>query len=252
MKRLILLTLLTVIIGTIGALDIESYQFIDHLLGLVQPAAPELFEDGVIFTAPSSYRSVGIAFAHENFSQIHYFQKLMAIRELSAEEEAENSKKKNVELYKDSGVLFFPYTAPRNLSTLEYRLIVNGLWTTDPLNPYRRQDERSGIAHSVVFLPEPPRNPVLAQVPSGTLRFYYEAPPGEIVSVAGDFNAWDPFMYEMNEAAPGRYYLSLPIPPGVYHYVFYHRGQRVVDTNVARRTVYNSKSGGAVSEVVVE
>ena len=53
MKRILILTLLIAIIGNIEAIDMESYQFINHLLTIREPGAPEIFDDGVIFTAPS-------------------------------------------------------------------------------------------------------------------------------------------------------------------------------------------------------
>jgi hypothetical protein len=49
------------------------------------------------------------------------------------------------------------------------------------------------------------------------------------VTVAGSFNAWDPFIHELYEIAPGVYELSLQLPPGEYHYVFVYRGNRVPD-----------------------
>jgi 1,4-alpha-glucan branching enzyme len=119
----------------------------------------------------------------------------------------------------------------------------------DPQNPLREQDERTGIVHSVLRLPAIARTPATDDGPPGSLSFSYNAQSGETVTVAGDFNGWDPFMYELTETAWGRYTLVLPLPPGTYHYVFYHRGQRLLDPN-NHRTVY-TQSGAAVSEAVV-
>ncbi|MDR2742951.1 MAG: isoamylase [Treponema sp.] len=246
MKRLIMLTFLALIIGNIGALDTGSYQFIDHLLGLKVPGKPEIVDDGVLFTAPSGNRSIGIAFAHEGFAKIYWFQKIMKIRD---DPEAADPKKGNEDLYRDSGILFHAYPLPKDRRELEYRLIIDGLWTVDPLNPLRRMDERSGIYRSVVILPETPRIPTAFDGPPGTLSFTYRAPPGETITVAGDFNGWDPFMYELRETAPEFYSLVLPLPPGTYHYVFHHRGQRFPDPNNTAK-VYSSK-GETVSEAVV-
>jgi hypothetical protein len=235
-----------VIIGNIGALDTESYQFIDHLLGLKTPGKPEIVDGGVLFTAPSGRRSVGIAFAHEGFAKIHWFQKLMKVRD---DPEAADAKKGDEDLYRDSGILFHAHPLPQDMRELEYRLIIDGLWTVDPLNPLRRMDERSGIYRSVVILPEVRHIPTAFDGPPGTLSFTYQALPGETVTVAGDFNGWDPFMYELRETAPGLYSLVLPLPPGTYRYVFYHRGQRVPDPNNTAK-VY-SRTGEVVSEAAV-
>jgi hypothetical protein len=249
MKKYMVLTLLIVIIGTIGALDTESYQFVDHLLRMSGPAGPELFEDGVIFTISSAYRRVGVAFAYEGFSKIHWFRKLLSNRN-EAPPPPEGSKVVP-DIYQDSGILFYAQEIPKNLEELEYRLVIDGLWTADPLNPLRRQDEPSGQLRSVIPLPRQ-KTPAAAGEPAsppGHFRFTYRAPPGETVTVAGNFNGWDPFMYELRETAPGLYSLVLPLPPGTYHYVFYHRGERFEDPNNFNR-IY-TRDGKSASEAVV-
>jgi hypothetical protein len=246
MKRYISAAFLTVIIGTIGALDTESYQFIDHLLGIQRPGPPELYEDGVIFTAPSTYRRVGIAFAHEGFSRIYWFQKLLFVKD-NGPPPARG--KPPPEQYQDSGVLFYVYTPPQDEGDLEYRLIIDGLWVKDPLNPLSRRDGSSGIIRSVVSLPEYEIPHSVSGGSPGSLSFRYEAPPGETITVAGSFNGWDPFMYELRENSPGRYSLTLPVPPGTYQYAFYHRGERFTDP-YNYNLVYTG-DGKSASEAVV-
>ncbi|GHU49436.1 hypothetical protein FACS1894200_08070 [Spirochaetia bacterium] len=85
MKHITAAMLLMLIIGKIGAIDTESYQFVDHLLTLPGPGIPHIFEDGVLFTAPSKeYGTVGISFAYEHFSKIHWFQKLVVPKDTGA------------------------------------------------------------------------------------------------------------------------------------------------------------------------
>ncbi|MDR2517580.1 MAG: glycogen-binding domain-containing protein [Spirochaetaceae bacterium] len=260
MKRQMILTLLVLIIGNIGALDTDSSQFIDHLIALTRPGPPEVIEDsetgnGVLFTFSTEYRSVGIAFAHENFTRVHHFEKLMIFEDQGP---PSPSGKLPPPAYTDPKILFFAYTPPVDLRALEYRLVINGLWTHDPHNPLVRENPASGIVHSVVLLPDPPpaarlpvsrsnRHPGLSP---GALYFNYSAEPGEIITVAGDFNGWDPFMYELREIAPGRYRLVLPLPPGTYRYVFFHRGERRTDPN--NLNVVYDRLGSAVSEASVE
>jgi hypothetical protein len=141
------------------------------------------------------------------------------------------------------------YTVPEDVRELEYRLVIDGLWTIDPLNPRSRMDPQSGIVRSTVALPEIQRAPTPFDGPPGSLSFRYQAPPGEIITVAGTFNGWDPFMYELREISPGTYGLTLPLPPGVYQYVFFHRGLRVLDPHNHSR-VYTAE-GKTASEAVV-
>jgi hypothetical protein len=248
MKKITILMLLIQFIGNIGAVDTESYQFIDHLLTLTRPGAPEIYEDGVLFTASSAYRRVGVAFAHEGFSKVYWFKKLLLTRDDIIPGTVKF--KDPLDAYRDSGILFHVYTVPADIRELEYRLIIDGLWTVDPLNPRYRMDPQSGIVRSTVLLPEIKRTPSTFDGPPGSLSFSYQAPPGEIVTVAGTFNGWDPFMYELRETSPGTYGLTLPLPPGVYHYVFFHRGQRILDPNNHNR-VYTAE-GKTATEAVVQ
>lgn len=248
MKKTTVMMFLLAIIGRMGALDTESYQFIDRLLRLERPGQPELIGDGVLFTAPSVHRKVGIAFAYEGFSKVYWFKNLMVIRnDISSEEWAA---KKPPEIYHDSGILFYAHTAPEGLKELEYRLIIDGLWTTDPLNPSRRLDTVSGMLRSVVALPRPSAGQEIAETSWDGARFRFQAPPGETITVAGNFNGWDPFMYEMREISPGSYSLVLPLPPGTYRYVFFHQGKRFTDPQNPRRAY--TGDGAPVSEIVVK
>ncbi|GHV70629.1 hypothetical protein AGMMS49928_19160 [Spirochaetia bacterium] len=248
MKRTIItVILLILIIGNIGAIDTGSYLFIEHLINISGPAAPELFDDGVIFTAPPDSRRTGIAFAHEGFAKIYWFQRLLVPEDQGPP--PENAKEDRPTKYRDTGLLFYVYTPPATVSELGYRLIIDGLWSADPLNP-RLAETPLGLAQSVVALPpKAPALPPLADMP-GILTFSYRAPAGEKITVGGTFNGWDPFMYEMKEKSPGLYSLSLPLPPGTYHYMFYHRGERIPDPANTRR-VY-TKEGKIASEAVVK
>ena len=240
--------LLMVIIGSMGAADTDSFQYIDYLLGMRGPEKPRIVDDNVIFTASSSYRRVGIAFAHEGFGKIYWFKRLMAAND-DAGPWVKN--KPPADLYRDSGKLFYIYQIPEDIKgNLEYRLVIDGLWVKDPLNPDSRVDPASGITRSVVFISGVRRTDSPNRGPEGTLTFTYYAPPGETVTVAGSFNRWDPFMYELKETGPGRYTLSLPLPPGTYQYVFFHRGERRLDPNNPVR-VY-TREGKAANEAAVK
>jgi hypothetical protein len=247
MKTIMAAVLLMLIIGFAGAADTESYEFIDRLLSLGGPGAPALYEDAVIFTAPSSCRRVGVAFAHEGFSKVYWFRRLLVPQDpLDA---PIPPGKKQPDPYRDAGILFYVYQAPETIRELEYRLIIDGLWTTDPANSLSRKDRVSGLRYSVVSLPAREPAPGPLKGPPGTLSFSFKGPPGETVTVAGSFNGWDPFMYELAENPEGVYSLTLPLPPGKYQYVFFHRGERFLDPYNFNR-VYNNE-GKAFSEIEI-
>jgi len=226
--------------------DWENYEVLSQLLRIHSPIAPVIVENYVIFTADSGLRRIGVAFAHEHFANVYWFRPLVIPQDrLNDQFDPLISSG----TYMDSGLQFHVYRIPANLRELEYRLVINGLWTIDPLNPQTRRDPVSGLAMSVLSLsnrPTPP-NP-LNGLPEG-LNFSFRGPPGEIVTVAGNFNGWDPFMYQLREYPEGVYSITIPLPPGTYQYVFYHRGQRYVDPYNPRR-IY-SRDGNAASEIVV-
>ena len=236
-----------------AALDIEeigSYDLTERLLSISSPTAPQIFDNYIIFTAPSSLRRVGIAVkpvspAHEKDFKVNWLRQLLVSRD-SRELLSDTSDKSK---FKDSGISFYVYQIPEGSSSVEYRLIINGLWTTDPLNPHTRMD-KSGINWSVVSFPAREIRPNLFKGPPGSLSFNFRGPSGETVTVAGSFNNWDPFMYELIENPEGHYSINIPLPPGRYQYVFFNRGQRWLDPYNFDRAY--AKDGSSVSEIVIE
>ena len=254
MKTIKLGTYLTVFlflfsVGYSHSVDIESvnsYLVMDHLLSLKEPGAPEILGDLVVFTASSGLRRVGIAFADEGFSKVHWFRPLWVSRdphEIPLSEKRPNP-------YRDSGIAFYVHQIPRGAVEIEYRMIINGLWTTDPANPYIRRDRASGLTLSTLSIPLVQAMPNTLKGPPGGLSLVFNGPSGDTVTVAGSFNNWDPFMYELKEGPAGTYSLNIPLPPGRYQYVFFHRGRRLADIYNPNR-VY-SRDGNIASEIVIE
>jgi hypothetical protein len=248
MKKIMGLMLLIGIIGSIEAADTESFRYVDYLMQHRTPDKPQVIDDAVIFTASSSYRRVGIAFSHEGFGKIYWFRRFMVSNENAGPWKKD---KPPADLHVDSGMLFFIYTIPEELKgDLEYRLIIDGLWVKDPLNPDYYMDPSSGITKSVVAISNIKRLDSLNRGPEGTLNFTFYTQSGQTVTVAGSFNRWDPFMYELKETSPGRYTLSLPLPPGTYQYAFFCHGERHLDPNNSAR-VY-TREGKAANEATVK
>jgi hypothetical protein len=190
---------------------------------------------------------VGVAFAHENFSTVYWFRQLMVIQDpLGA---PIPSGQLAPDPFKDSGIRFHIHPIPENLRELEYRIVINGLWSVDPANPQTKRDPVSGLNMSVLPLPALPvkHNP-LNGLPNG-LNFVFKGSPGELVTVAGSFNGWDPFMYELREGPAGYYSITIPLSSGTYQYVFFNRGQRFTDTDNPHR-IY-AQDGSSASLITV-
>jgi len=246
-RMFIVPALLVLIIGNIGAVDTGSYQFIDLLRGMPAPGRPEIFGNGVVFTAGSSHQRVGVSFAHEGFARVHWFQHFMIPRDRS-ELYVDGRFQRHINPYIDSGIMFHVQAIPEGIRYLDYRLIIDGLWTADPLNPLTVTNA-SGIVLSRLPLPVRAQATLAAARQPGTFQFNFRAPPGDIVTVGGSFNNWDPFMYELREVSPGFFTLTLPLPPGRFQYVFFHRGEPIPDPSNMRR-LYR-RDGRAVSEAIV-
>ena len=227
----------------------ETYDVIDQLLSLSRPSAPIVHDNYVIFSADSGIRRVGVAFAHENFANIYWFRQLLVSQDPLTT--PLRTGQKAPDEYGDSGIKFYVYEIPAQFkeNQLEYRLIINGLWTIDPSHSQTRRDPVSGLVMSVIRLPQRAERPnPLNSLPDG-VTFTFYGPPGEIITVGGTFNSWDPFMYELKEGPQGVYTIKLFLPAGGYQYVFFYRGQRHVDPNNPRR-IY-SADGSIANEIAV-
>ena len=200
----------------------------------------------MLFTASSSLQRVGVSFAHDNYAKVHWFQRLMIPKD-PADLLVNGKVSDKIDPYEDSGIMFHIEPIPVGIKNMDYRLIINGLWTTDPTNPTRVLGA-SGVAESRFPLPEKLITALTPPTP-GVYTFSYHAPPGETITVCGSFNNWDPFMYELRETSPGLYNLSLPFPPGNFQYVFFYRGEKIPDPANTRKLY--TREGRIVSEATV-
>jgi hypothetical protein len=189
---------------------IESLPLHLELAGLRAAKAPKVIEGELVLSVSGPYRAVSAVFSHEGFSILHPYER------------------------NRQGVFVLAYPIPlKRKSDLEYRVIVDGVWTIDPANPDRRADPETGLELSVA------RVPYLSDLHLGlyrvlgedgnTARFLFRGGSGESVTVCGDFDNWDPFIHEMAETSPGTYQLELPLPPGRHYYTFVYRGEVLPD-----------------------
>jgi len=196
-------------------------------------ASPTLHEDFVVFTAEKSARYVGIVFDFENYSQIHNFQ----LRNIRDEEyEISNS------------FYFYILKLPKNIQAFNYRLIIDGLWTTDPTNITQVYDKETGLILSHLDVSRD--TPIITEDNSnGLVRFVYKGNSGQKIRLGGSFTNWDSWIYELQEIAPGLYQLELPLPPGTYDYAFYN-GMNSMADNTNPVKVYTA-DGKIASRIVV-
>ena len=184
-----------------------------ELGGLTESAAPRMLAGRLLLTydfGPGRHdgrvHAVGAAFAHENWSVIHAFSR------------------------NQNDIYVLLVDPPDGAVALEYRLIVNGIWTVDPENPDQVAD-RWGVRLSRAALPSVERTVTESPIvhADGTVEFIVTAPPGSRVSVAGTFNGWDPFVAPLTEVRPGYFWRRTRLGPGEHLYYFMVDGLRLPD-----------------------
>ena len=209
-KRTLILLLL---LGTAGRALVGAATFDTELhhriLNSDKASGPFVSGDVVLFSYAAGGRSqsVSLAFEHENYREFHTFEK------------------------NAHGVFVLTVPLPESATELRYRLIVDGLWTTDPNAPIRRDNR--GIPVSSVSIPvdHSAPNPGVVRRSDGSVRFVYVGDPGARVSLIGDFNRWDPYLTPMKEsyAYPGVYEVILNLPSDSGFYRFVVNGREIAD-----------------------
>jgi hypothetical protein len=195
---------------SLGAVTIESLSLHLFIKGLSHPVPPKIEDGWLVLTVGGVHRFVGAAFEHEGFAKIHPFER------------------------NERGVFVLAYQIPLEFeSPLAYRLVVDGAWIADPWNSSTATLADSGLAVSLVEVPRiSSERPGVYRVlgkDGRTAHFLFKGAPGEIVSVAGSFNNWDPFTHLLEETSPGVYELILPLPPGLNLYTYVYRGESIPD-----------------------
>jgi 1,4-alpha-glucan branching enzyme len=175
---------------------------------LTAAQAPRMVDDALIlsYTPEHPVRFVGVRFSHESWKVLHPY----AVNE--------------------HGVFVFDYPVPEGIREIRYRIVVDGLWMADPANPLVDSDTR-GDEFSVFTMDKEPYRPTVnpRRERDGEITFTFRGAPGRRVSIAGDFNNWDPFMDYLAEKAPGTYTITFRMPAGRHWYFFFSDGQRIID-----------------------
>lgn len=223
-----IVSLLFIAAMPVAAFDVQSLSLHLHISGLTEAQAPAIVDEHLVLSVKGTYRFVGAAFAHEQWKEVHAFERNRY----------------------GVWVLAVPLPYGDQMNTA-YRLVLDGLWAADPSNPDRLRDPSTGATVSVLLLPARSRM-VLGvwdpATPTGAV-FFFRGESGQRVSVAGSFNGWDPFIHELIEVAPGEYRLELNLAPGEYYYVFMYRGERIPDP-INGRLLYG-RDGRPVSALTV-
>lgn len=108
-----------------------------------------------------------------------------------------------------------------NKGKYRYLYLIDGVWVKDYLNNKSVYDHYgTELSYFEVFTPIIilKNNPV--KVNDNKYIFYYENKSAKNVSIAGDFNNWNPFSFPMRKNKSGLWEVELYIPQGSYSYRF--------------------------------
>ena len=219
-KRLFTLMFLISFLSFSAFTQVENYDNDDLILNKILVSTtgvskPTQYDDFIVFTADKNARYVGIAFDFENYTQIHSFE----LRNIYDEDyEVSDS------------YYFYVQKLPKDIQQFNYRMVIDGLWTTDPTNDSKNYDSSTGVVLS--HFDASRTIPVITKDDSqGLVRFIYKGKSGEKIRLGGNFTNWDSWIYEMQEVSPGLYQIDLPLPPGTYDYAFYSGMNSMVDSS---------------------
>jgi len=198
--------LLFLVAGSVLALDGHLMEV--RIRGVEHAAPPQYLDRQVLlsYQANKPVRLVGARFAHEEYRVFHiYFRN-------------------------ENDVFLLLLDVPEEVEELRYRMVVDGLWISDPFNPGSDEDAFGRVFSLFSLQDRPARTTVSPEIHrEGSVTFFFKSLPDRAVSVAGDFNNWDPFWHRMREAGPGEYRLTVRMPPGQHFYYYIVNGQRVLD-----------------------
>jgi hypothetical protein len=179
-----------------------------RIQGIEQAGPPQYLDREVLLSYQSGkpVRLVGARFAHEDYRIFHIYVR------------------------NENDVFLLRLDVPEEVEELRYRLVVDGLWINDPFNPSYEEDAFGRVFSLFDLRDRPAPEPVSPEIhPEGRVTFFFQTLPGRAVSVAGDFNNWDPFWDRMQEIRPGEYSLTVHMPPGKHYYYYVVNGSRVLD-----------------------
>jgi len=183
----------------------DTYEYDLTLSEIKEIGSPYISNGYIVFTAPINANSLGIAFDFEGFRKIHYFK----IR-----------KNYGYEGDVTSSFYFYITEVPKKLSKICYRVIIDGLWTTDPQNKNVLYNNEENYALSYINLP-PAEIEITEKLSNGMTHFVCHTESGKKIRLGGSFTNWDSWIYELKETEPGKYEIDIPLHPGTYYYSYY-------------------------------
>ncbi|MBN2653209.1 MAG: hypothetical protein JXR63_12590 [Spirochaetales bacterium] len=189
----------------------ENLAIKSYIEDLQQAEPPTIISNHIIFSYKPTQQisTVYAVFSHENFQKLNTFA-----------------------FYEKINMYILIYPIPQDIDFFHYRLNINGLWSIDKNNP-NKEFNRHGFEMSKIYLNELKYDKEIKtpqQITGNRYKFIYTGRPNSKITIAGDFNGWDPFMYRMKEITAGIYEIELNINNEEFFYYFLDNGKKVLDS----------------------
>lgn len=129
------------------------------------------------------------------------------------------------------GVWFYFLPGEEYAGKIEYKFNIDGLWTEDPYNAFKRND-RMGSYVSLSEIDSPPDGRTVTYKVTGKnmVLFRTYRPDARLISLVGDFNGWNPEHDIMKRSGDGIWRLEKRLAPGTYRYKYIVDGAWMPDT----------------------
>ena len=134
------------------------------------------------------------------------------------------------------GVWYYLITNPVKKKEIQYKFVVDGIWTSDPKNPLRAYDGNGSYLSVIESFTVPEGRHVSYRLIDGsTVEFRTWNPTARMISLVGDFNHWNPENDLLRRGTDGIWRLRKRLSKGDYRYKFIIDGRWQPD-------YYNGKS----------
>lgn len=134
------------------------------------------------------------------------------------------------------GVWYYLITNPVKKKEIQYKFVVDGIWTSDPKNPLREYDGNGSYLSVFESFTVPEGRHVSYRLIDGsTVEFRTWNPTARMISLVGDFNHWNPENDLLRRGSDGIWRLRKRLSKGDYRYKFIIDGRWQPD-------YYNDKS----------
>ena len=162
---------------------------------------------------------------------------------------------------------------PREASniTLQYRMVINGVWSYDVSNPNTMVDP-NGITLSTITIPSLSNQYIPSFIPLGNnhVRFVLsqsvlpidlystsmrhtaiDINTANTVYINANFTGWDPFLIKMQHSTTiqGAYTADITLRPGTHYYYFQIDGKSILDPK--NEDIVKLKNGIYVNRIVI-